>query len=159
MKRTLTLQSQHLVFPLTGSLGDGFGVVEGDGAGKVLGVGGDGMAGGPLGGNVDSSDDLSEPVTDKSLSPSSRGMSAIAVMSLIGSLGGWCCRLRFAGGAVGNGLVIVSMLMPATSSAFFLAAACVPCAAAAAALAVVAAADFGAAAAGAAVAAEAATAA
>ncbi len=56
MKRTLTLQSQHLVFPLTGSLGDGFGVVEGDGAGEVLRVGGDGVAGGPLGGGVEGSE-------------------------------------------------------------------------------------------------------
>ncbi len=109
------LQSQHLVFPLTGSLGDSFGVVEGDGAGEVLWVGNDGVAGGPLGDGVKSSDDSSEPATETSPSPSpsSCGISAIAVMSLVDSLGGWRCRLRFAGGAGGDGLVIVSAPMPA----------------------------------------------
>ncbi len=159
LKRTLTLQSQNLVFPLTGLLGDSFGVVEGDGIGEILWVGDDGVAGGPLGDGVESSDDSSEPATETSPSPSSCGISAIAVMSLVGSLGGWRCRLRFAGGAGGDGLVIVSAPMPAAPAAFFLAAAHVPRAAATAALAVVAADAFGAAAAGAAVAAEAATAA
>jgi hypothetical protein len=157
LKRTLTLQSRHLVFPLTGSFGDSFVVVEGDGAGEELWVGDDGVAGGPLGDGVESSDDSSEPATETS--PSSCGISAIAVMSLVGSLGGWRWRLRFAGGAGGDGLVIVSAPMPAAPAAFFLAAARVPRAAATAALAVVAADAFGAVAAGAAVAAEAATAA
>jgi hypothetical protein len=102
LKRTLTLQSQHLVFPLIGSLGDSFGVVEGDGSGEVLWVGDDGVAGGPLGDGVESNDDSSEPATETSPSPSSCGISAIAVMWLVGSLGGWRWRLRFAGGAGGE---------------------------------------------------------
>ncbi len=56
---------------------------------------------------MDGSDDLSEPATYPSPVPSSCGMSATAVRSLIGSLGGWRCRLRFAGGAGGEGLVAV----------------------------------------------------
>jgi hypothetical protein len=117
------------------------------------------MAGGPLGGGVESSDDSSEPATETSPSPSNCRMSVMAVMLLVGSLGGWRCCLRFAGGTGGDGLVIVSAPMPAAPAAFFLAATRVPRAAAADALAVVAAAAFGAAAGGVAVAAEAATAA
>ncbi len=137
-----------MVFLLTESLGDSFGVVEGDGAGKVLWVGRNGVTGGPLGGGMESSDDSSEPATETLPFPSSFEMSAIAVISLVSSLGGWRCRLRFAGGAGRDGLVIISAPMPTAPAAFFLAAARVPRAA------------FGAAAAaGAAVAAEAAEAA
>ncbi len=80
----MTLQSQHFCFPLAGLLGRGLcDDVEGDGTGsEALGIGDDdvdGVAGGPLGGGVDGSDDLSEPATDTSLFPSSCGMSAIAV--------------------------------------------------------------------------------
>jgi hypothetical protein len=156
LKRTLKLQSQHLLFPLAGSLGDSFGVVEGDGAGdELLWVGNADVAGGPLGSGVESSDDSSDPATETSPSPSNCGISAIADMSLVGSLGGWRWRLRFAGGAGGDGLVVVSAPMPAGPAAFFLAAARVSRAAATAALVVVAADAFGAAAAGAAVAADA----
>jgi hypothetical protein len=142
------------------SLGDSFGVIEGDGAGDELrwvGDAGVDVAGGPLGGGVESSEDSSEPVTETSPSPSNCGISAITDMSLVGSLGGWRWRLRFAGGAGGDGLVVVTA--PAAPAAFFLAAARVSRAAATAALVVVAADAFGAAAAGAAVAADAATAA
>ncbi len=132
--------------------------VEGDGTGgEALGIGDDdvnGVAGGPLGGGVDGSDDLSEPATDTSPVPSSCGMSAIAVRSLIGSLGSWRCSLRFAGGAGGEGLIVVPVPLPAAPAAFFLAAARMRLL-----LAVVAAAALGAAAAGVAAAAEAATAA
>jgi hypothetical protein len=74
------------------------GVVEGDSTGDVPGVGDDGVgvegvAGGPLGGGVAGSGDSSEPVTETSPSPSNCGMSAIAIMSLVGSLGGWRCLL------------------------------------------------------------------
>ncbi len=96
--------------------------VEGDGAGDVPGVGDDGigdkcLAGGPLGGGVEGSDDSSELVTETSPSPSNCGMSAIAVMSLVGSLGGWRCRLRFAGGAGGYGLVVITAQLPAAPAA------------------------------------------
>jgi hypothetical protein len=127
----LTLQSQHYCFPLAGLLGRGLcDDVEGDGtgddAGEALGIGDDdidGFAGDPLGGGMDGSDDLSEPATDTSPFPSSCGMSAIAVRSLIGSLGGWRCRLHFAGGAGGEGLVVIPAPLPAAPAAFFLAAA------------------------------------
>jgi hypothetical protein len=135
------------------SLGDSFGVVEGDGAGDELRwVGDANVAGGPLGGGVESSEDSSEPATETSPSPSNCGISAIADMSLVGSLGGWRWHLRFAGGASGDGLVVVTA--PAAPAAFFLAAARVSRAAATAALVVVAAVALGAAA-GAAVAADA----
>jgi hypothetical protein len=107
----LWLQSQHLLFPLAVSLGDSFGVVEGDGAGEELrwvGDAGVDVAGGPLGGGVESSEDSSEPATETSPSPSNCGISAITDMSLVGSLGGWRWRLRFAGGAGGDGLVVVT---------------------------------------------------
>ncbi len=102
MNRSLTLQSQHF-FPLAWSLDEGLGGVEGDGAVEILGVGVDGVAGGPLGGAVDGSNDMSEPATDMSPSPSSCGMSAIVDGSLADSLSGCRCRLRFAGGAGGRG--------------------------------------------------------
>jgi hypothetical protein len=86
------------------SLGDSFGVVEGDGAGDELrGVGDADVAGGPLGGGVESSEDSSEPATETLPSPSNCGISAIADMSLVGSLGGWRWRLRFAGGRAETG--------------------------------------------------------
>ncbi len=136
------------------SLGDSFGVVEGEGAGDELRWVGDAgvyVAGSPLGGGVESSEDSSEPATETSPSPSNCGISAITDMSLVGSLGGW--RWRFAGGAGGDGLVVVTA--PAAPVAFFLAAARVSRAAATVALVVVAADAFGAAAARAAVAADA----
>jgi hypothetical protein len=151
--------SQHLFFPLGGDLG----VVEGDGTGGVPrvgddGVGVEGVAGSPLGGGEEGSNESSELATETSLSPSNCGMSAIAVMSLVGSLGGWRCRLRFAGGAGRDRLIVITAPLPAAPAAFFFAAARVPLAATAATLAVVAAAALGAAAVGATVAAEAATA-
>jgi hypothetical protein len=142
----LTLHSQHLFFPLAGSPGGDLGIVEGAGAGDVPGVGEDCVgddgvddkcvAGGPLGGGVEGSDDSSERAKEMSLSPSYCGMSAIAVMSHVGSLGGWRCCLRFAGGAGGDRLVVVTAPLPA---AFFFAVARVLRAAAATTLAVVAA--------------------
>ncbi len=113
---------QHF-FPLAWSLDEGLGGVEGNGAVEVLGVGVDGVAGGPLGGGVDGSEDSSEPATDTSPSPSSCRMSAIAVGSLAGSFSGCRCRLRFAGGAGGDGLVTVSAPLPAAPAADSLAAA------------------------------------
>jgi hypothetical protein len=129
-----------------------------------MGGGGVAVGGGACGGGgVAGSDAVSAP-NETSPSPLSCGMAPIRSDSaplcpFVGSTG--CGRLRFrlAGGAGGDGLVIVSAPVPAAPAAFFLAAARVPHAAATAAMAVVAADAFGAAAAGAAVAAEAATAA
>jgi hypothetical protein len=149
-----TLKSAHFLLLLAGSLGYVLGGIEDNGAG------GDGVAaGGPMGGGVGSCDNTYEPATERSPFPSSCGASAITGVSLNGSTGGWHCRLRFAGGAGGDGPVVAPPLLPADLAAGFLAAARIFCAAAAAAFAVVAAAALEAAAAGAAVAAEAETAA
>jgi hypothetical protein len=125
----------------------GWVVIEGDGAGDATGVSDDGVgvkgvAGSPLGGGMEGSDDSSEPATETLPSLSNCGMSAIAVMLLVGSLGSWRCRLRFAGEAGGDGLAVVTALLPAVPAAFFFAAVRVPRAVTAATLAVVAAATL-----------------
>jgi hypothetical protein len=114
------------------------------------------------GGGEDGCHDTSEPATDKSPLPSSCGMSAVSgktlVGSLGGSLGGWRCRLRFAGCACGDGLVVAPAPLPAAPTAVFLASARIRLVAAAA-FVIAAAAVVAAAAAGALVAVEATTAA
>jgi hypothetical protein len=81
------------------------------------------------GGSDDGCHEASEPATDRSPSPSSCRISAISdrthVGSLGGSLGGWRCRLHFAGGACWDGLVVAPAPLPAAPTAAFFAAACV----------------------------------
>jgi hypothetical protein len=94
----LTLQFHHF-FPLAWSLGESLGSVEGVGAVEVLGVGVDGVAGGPLGGGIAGREDMSEPAVDTSPSPSSCGMSTIAGGLPAGLFSG----CRFTGRAGGDG--------------------------------------------------------
>jgi hypothetical protein len=98
------------------------------------------VAGGPLGGGIDSSEDMSEPATDTSLSPSSCGMSAIAGGSPAGSFSGCRCHLCFAGETGRDGLVTMPAPLRSAPAADSLAAACIRRAAAEAAFVFVAAA-------------------
>jgi hypothetical protein len=69
---------------------------------------------------VDDCHDASELSTEMSPSPSICKISAITRESLVGSISGWRCRLRFVGGASGDGLVAVPAPSPAVTSASFL---------------------------------------
>ncbi len=114
---------QHSFFLVLGlAVGDDVGIV-GDGDGGTGGVVGCGVNGG---GGDDGCHEASVPATDRSPVPSSCGISAISgrthVGSLGGSLGGWRCRLRFASGACGDGLVVAPAPLPAAPTAAFFAA-------------------------------------
>jgi hypothetical protein len=76
---------------------------------------------------VDDCHDMSEVSMEMLPSPSSCGISAITEELLVGSISGWRCRLRFAGGAGGDGLVAVPAPSPAVTDASFLDAARVRC--------------------------------
>ncbi len=69
---------------------------------------------------MDDCHEVSEVLTEMLPSPSSCGISAITGESLVGTISSWRCRLHFAGGASGDGLVAVPGPSPAVTDASFL---------------------------------------